>query len=257
MIRSPSFAVPPTFLGIDPGDRGAPICIAGIPLDIGTTNRSGARFGPAAIRAASRMLADGDHPQHWVNAGSLPVADIGNFAIALGDIPRSLALIEEQAARIEHLVALGGDHSITLSLLRALAKKRPPLAVIHFDAHPDTWPDDFGQAFGHGSVFFHAIQERLIEPRSMVQIGVRSPVARAVHDWTAERGVRTIPRRRCMKQAPSPSPKPFAGLSVRLAFILASISMSSIPPSRRGRERRRSAALRRGRRWRFCDGCEG
>lgn len=230
MMRSPSFAVPPTFLGIDPGDRGAPICIASIPLDIGTTNRSGARFGPAAIRAASRMLADGDHPQHWVNAGSLPVADIGNFAIALGDIPRSMALIEEQAAGIEHLVALGGDHSITLALLRALAKKRPPLAVIHFDAHPDTWPDDFGQAYGHGSVFFHAIQERLIEPGSMVQIGVRSAVARAVHDWTAERGVRTITAQQVHEAGPLAVAETIRGI-VGEACIYLSFDIDVLDPA--------------------------
>jgi agmatinase len=187
-----TYAVPPTFLGISRRDRAAPICIAGIPLDLGTTNRSGARFGPGAIRQASRMLVDGEHPQHRVEATKLPLADIGDFPIALGDLVASIALIEESAREIEHLVALGGDHSITLPLLRALAKKRGPTALIHFDAHVDTWPDSFGQPFGHGSVFYHAIEEGLIDPRRMVQIGIRSPVSREVHDWTAARGVVTI-----------------------------------------------------------------
>ena len=187
-----TYAVPPTFLGISRRDRAAPICIAGIPLDLGTTNRSGARFGPGAIRQASRMLVDGEHPQHRVDATKLPLADIGNFAIALGDLVASIALIEEEAREIEHLVALGGDHSITLPLLRALAKKQGPAALIHFDAHVDTWPDNFGQSYGHGSVFYHAIEEGLIDPRRMVQIGIRSPVSREVHDWTAARGVVTI-----------------------------------------------------------------
>ncbi len=189
MTGVPTYAVPPTFLGIGRRDRAAPICIAGIPLDLGTTNRSGARFGPGAIRQASRMLVDGEHPQHRVDATKLPLADIGDFAIALGDLVASIALIEEQASEIEHLVALGGDHSITLALLRALAKKRGPTALIHFDAHVDTWPDRFGQPYGHGSVFYHAIEEGLIDPRRMVQIGIRSPVSREVHDWTAARGV--------------------------------------------------------------------
>ncbi len=189
MTGVPTYAVPPTFLGIGLRDRAAPICIAGIPLDLGTTNRSGARFGPGAIRQASRMLVDGEHPQHRVDATKLPLADIGDFAIALGDLVASIALIEEQASEIEHLVALGGDHSITLPLLRALAKKRGPTALIHFDAHVDTWPDSFGQPYGHGSVFYHAIEEGLIDPRRMVQIGIRSPVSREVHDWTAARGV--------------------------------------------------------------------
>jgi agmatinase len=187
-----SYAVPPTFLGIARHDRGSPICVAGIPLDLGTTNRSGARFGPSAIRQASRMLTDGAHPQHWVDPAALPLADIGDFAIALGDLLDSLARIEAQALTIEHLVALGGDHGVTLPLLRALAKRRGPPALIHFDAHVDTWPDNFGQAYAHGCVFHHAITEGLIEPRRMVQIGVRSPVPRDVHDWTLAQGVATI-----------------------------------------------------------------
>jgi agmatinase len=187
-----TYAIPPTFLGIGRRDHAAPICVAGIPLDLGTTNRSGARFGPGAMRHASRMLVDGEHPQHWVDATKLPLADIGDFAIALGDLVASMALIEEQAHKIEHLVALGGDHSITLPLLRALAKRRGPPALVHLDAHVDTWPNSFGQTYGHGSVFYHAIEEGLIDPRRMVQIGIRSPVSREVHDWTAGRGVVTI-----------------------------------------------------------------
>jgi agmatinase len=192
MTGPATYAVAPTFLGIARHDHGAPICVAGIPLDLGTTNRSGARFGPSAIRQASRMLTDGAHPQHWVDPAALPLADIGDFPIALGDLPASLALIEEQAHAIAHLVTLGGDHGITLPLLRALAKKRGPGALIHFDAHVDTWPDNFGQAYAHGCVFHHAIIEGLIEPRRMVQIGIRSPVSREVHDWTLAQGVTSL-----------------------------------------------------------------
>jgi agmatinase len=187
-----TYAIPLTFLGIRRSDRTAPICIAGIPLDLGTTNRSGARFGPAAIRHASRMLVDGAHPLHWVDPTKLPVADIGDFALALGDLVGSMTRIENAASGIEHLIALGGDHSITLPLLRALRKRRGAPALIHFDAHVDTWPDNFGQTYGHGSVLYHAIEEGLIDPRRMIQIGIRSPVPRDVHDWTAARGVATI-----------------------------------------------------------------
>jgi len=189
MAAVATFSVPPTFLGIERDDPASPICVAGIPFDLGTTNRVGARFGPSAIRQASRMLVDGDHPVHWVNAAGPAVADIGNFTIALGDIAASLAAIETQAAAINHLVAFGGDHGITLALLRALAKRRGPPAVIHFDAHVDTWPENFGQAYAHGSVFYHAITEALVEPRRMVQIGLRSPVERGVYDWTRAQGV--------------------------------------------------------------------
>ena len=101
-----TFAAPPTFLGIDRTDPASPICVAGIPFDLGTTNRVGARFGPTAIRQASRMLIDGEHPVHWVDPSALPLADIGNFAIALGDLAKSLTEIEVQATGVKHLVAL-------------------------------------------------------------------------------------------------------------------------------------------------------
>ena len=87
---TPTFAVPPGFLGIGRRERDAAISIAGIPLDIGTTNRSGARFGPQAIRHASRMLVDGAHPTAWIDVSELTLSDIGDFRIALGDIPASL-----------------------------------------------------------------------------------------------------------------------------------------------------------------------
>ena len=188
----PTFAVPPGFLGFGHRKHDAAISIAGIPLDIGTTNRSGARFGPQAIRQASRMLVDGAHPTAWINVSKLPLSDIGDFRIALGDIPASLKIIEQQAAAVDHLVALGGEHGITLALLRALAWRKGPLALVHFDAHVDTWPDNFGQPYAHGSVFYHAIEEHLVDPHRMIQIGIRSPVQRDVFDWTVARGVTIV-----------------------------------------------------------------
>jgi len=203
MTGVPTFAIPPTFLGIARNDPRTPLCIAGIPYDLGTSNRPGTRFGPLAIRQASRMLVDGDHPSHWVNPGTLPLADIGDFAIALGDVTKSLAEIERQASAVEHLVALGGDHGVTLPLLRALAKKRGAPALIHFDAHVDTWPQNFGQTYAHGSVFYHSILEGLIEPRRVIQIGIRSPVERAVHDWTRDQGVTIVTAQDVHEQGPA------------------------------------------------------
>jgi len=92
------------------------------------------------------MLVDGAHPTLWTDPATLSLSDAGDFAIALGDIQASLALIEQQAAGITHLLALGGEHGITLPLLRALANRCGPLALVHFDAHVDTWPDNFGRA---------------------------------------------------------------------------------------------------------------
>jgi agmatinase len=205
MAGVPTFATPSTFLGILRLQAEAGIHIAGIPLDIGTTNRSGARFGPAAIRTASRMLVDGDHPHWWIDPAALPVADIGDFDIALGDIENSLALIQEQAAACPHLIALGGEHTISLALLRALAEGQgSPLALVHFDAHVDTWPDNFGQVYAHGSVFFHAIEEGLIDPARTVQIGIRSPMQREVYDWTRGKGVTIISAQDVHEFGPQP-----------------------------------------------------
>ena len=190
LAGTPTFATRSGFLGMTRSDRDAAFVIAGVPFDIGTTNRAGARDGPAAIRRASRMLVDGAHPVFWVEPAELDLADIGDFKIALGDIPGSLALIEAQAEAIGHLLCLGGDHGITLPLLRALARRHGAgVALVHFDAHVDTWPDNFGQAHAHGSVFYHAIREGLVDPRRMIQVGIRSPVQRDVWDWTLNQGV--------------------------------------------------------------------
>jgi agmatinase len=202
MTGPATYAVAPTFLGVERRDRDTPICVAGIPLDLGTSNRSGARFGPAAIRQASRMLVDGAHPFHWIDPTALPLADVGDFALALGDIPASLAQIEDAARGLAHLVALGGDHGITLPLLRALKPRHGRLALVHFDAHVDTWPDTFGQRYGHGSVFYNAIEEGLIEPRRMIQVGIRSPMERKIYDWTVERGVTVVTAPEVHEQGP-------------------------------------------------------
>lgn len=171
-------------------DPDADYTICGVPYDLGTSNRPGARFGPAAIRTASRMLVDGDHPFHWVNPLDLKLADIGNLTLVNCDVLASMKAIEDQFDAIKHPITLGGDHSITLPILRSLAKRHGPMAVIHFDAHHDTWPDNFnGPPYGHGNPFYHAINEGLIDPERMVQIGIRSPVKKDVFDWTINKGV--------------------------------------------------------------------
>lgn len=189
MSGAPAYAAHSTFLATPNTDRSAPVCVVGAPHDLGVSNRPGARFGPQAIRVASRMLIDGCHPTFRVDTARLPIADIGNFEIALGDIAKSYDLIERQASAFSHLATLGGDHGVTLPLLRALAKKRGPVGLVHFDAHVDTWPETSGQIYGHGSVFYRAIEEGLVDPSRMIQIGIRSPVEREVVDWTLGKGV--------------------------------------------------------------------
>lgn len=199
----PTFATPPSFFGLARRDREAPICVAGVPFDIGTSNRPGARFGPFAIRHASRMLLDGEHPASWSDPTRLPLADIGDFRIALGDVQASLRLIDRQADGLSHLITLGGDHSVTLPLLRALSRRLGPVGLIHFDAHVDTWPDSFGQTYGHGSPFFHAINEKLIDPRRTIQVGIRSPMQRGVYDWTVGKGVTIVPAMAVHEEGPA------------------------------------------------------
>ena len=203
MTGTPTFATPPSFMGFPGRDPAARLCIAGVGLDIGVTNRAGARFGPAAIRAASRMLVDGAHPESWIDPAALGVSDIGDFQIALGDILRSLAMIADQASRFGHLITLGGEHGITLALLRALAGRGVRPALVHFDAHVDTWPESFGQEFGHGSPFWHAIREGLIDPARHVMVGIRSPVQREVWDWTVAQGVTIITAQMAHEMGPA------------------------------------------------------
>ena len=192
MTSVPTFAIRPTFLGVDQTSAAAAICVAGNPFALGTSNRPGARFAPAAIRQASRMLVDGDHPASWAEMERLDVADIGDFHIAHGDIQGTLVKIEAQAAPLDHLVALGGDHTVTLPLLRALASRRGALGLVHFDGHVDTWPESFGLVWGHGSPFYHAIEEGLVDPRRMIQVGIRSPLHREIFDWTVGTGVTIV-----------------------------------------------------------------
>jgi agmatinase len=139
------------------------------------------------------MLTDGRHPITGADPSRLDLSDLGEFDIALGDIEKSLSMIEDQAAGLAHLLAFGGEHGITLALLRALTKRLGgPVGVLHIDAHLDTSEDNFGQRFAHGAVFWHAITEGLIDPRRMIQLGIRSPAWPEMFAWTREQGVTTI-----------------------------------------------------------------
>jgi agmatinase len=189
------------------------------------------------------MLTDGAHPEFWIEPATMNIADIGDLKLALGDIPASLQLIEQQVAGLAHLIALGGEHGITLPLLRALSRRvHGHLALVHFDAHVDTWPDNFGQTYAHGSVFYHAIEERLIEPRRMIQIGIRSPVQREVWDWTIGQGVTVLTAQDAHAMGADVWHSGFAPWSERRRPISASTWTRSIRPSHRAPGRRRSAA---------------
>jgi agmatinase len=199
-----TFAAPHAFLGARPDDRGAAVCVAGVPLDIGTTNRAGSRDGPRAIRAAGRMLTDGRHPTTGADPTALDLSDLGEFEISLGDIAASLARIESQAAGLRHLLAFGGEHGVTLALLRALVKRLgEPVGLLHVDALLDTSEDNFGQRFAHGSVFWHAINEGLVAPRRMIQLGIRAPAWPEMFDWTRGQGVTIVTAQEVHESSPA------------------------------------------------------
>ena len=158
-----------------------PFALAGIPFDGAVTNRPGARFGPQEIRRASLMLCDGIHPHFEVSP--LPVlGDAGDMLLSnASPLLQVHEQIRSKAAALmarHHCVFLGGDHSVTLPLLRAAKARYGTLALIHFDAHCDTWQDHFGEPSGHGTWTYEAFQEGLLSPRHTVQIGLRSGGAR-------------------------------------------------------------------------------
>lgn len=168
-----------------------PYAVAGIAWDGATTNRPGARMAPAAIRRASAMLCDSHHPLfdtspqgHAVDLGDLLLPNTSLVGMREALMPQLPALLVAH-----HMVWLGGDHSITLPLLRAYrAHHGRPLGVLHFDAHCDTWNDHFGEPSGHGTWVAEAIEEGLVLPECFVQMGIRSSAERAAREFVRDRG---------------------------------------------------------------------
>jgi agmatinase len=166
---------------------GVDVAILGIPFDVAVSNRSGARFGPQAIRRASAIFeGDPQYPFHADIFADLAVTDYGDAVWDYGRPWEAHALIEGQAAQILaagcHLFSLGGDHSVTWPLMVAHAKKYGPLAMVQFDAHQDTWDDD-GERIDHGSFVLRAARQGVIDPARSIQVGIRT---HAPHDCGIE-----------------------------------------------------------------------
>lgn len=174
-----------------PGAQPRRFGLAGVAWDGSTTNRPGARFGPRAIREASAMLCDGTHPL-WDTTPAGVLDDLGDLALpntSLAAMRAAMAPLLPPLLARRHMAWLGGDHSITLPLLRAYrAWWGQPLALIHFDAHCDTWTDHFGEPSGHGTWVYEALQEGLVLPQGCVQIGIRSAGERAARDYVQDQG---------------------------------------------------------------------
>lgn len=185
---------------------GADIAVTGIPLDLATTFRPGARLGPAAVRAASVQLNEKLHPWGYGPCDHLSVIDYGDCALDHHRPATIVPAIEAHARAILERgvlpLALGGDHFITYPLLRAQAARHgAPLALVHFDAHTDTWPDDAPDSLNHGTMFYRAVKEGLIDPARSVQVGIRTwnddclglDVIGA--DWVHEHGAAAVAER--------------------------------------------------------------
>ncbi len=178
----PRFAGPSTFARLPTLDEvgRSDVAVVGVPFDSGVTFRPGARFGPIAVRQASRLLR-GYHPGLEVQPfASMQVADAGDIACSPFDIQEAIRQIESGAnalyQRSGSFVAIGGDHTIALPLLRAVKGRHGALALLHFDAHLDTWDTYFGAAYTHGTPFRRAFEEGLLlEDRSM-HVGIRGPL---------------------------------------------------------------------------------
>ncbi len=163
---------------------GVDVAIVGVPYDGATSYRSGTRFGPRAIREQSLLLWGYHNALGVAPFKALHVIDYGDVDVVPVDVLATHAAIEVEVGNTVKdgvtVVTLGGDHSIALPLLRAHARKYGRLAVVHFDAHPDTWDTEFGdQKFSHGTPFRRAIEEKLIDTSAYLQIGIRGPTSGA------------------------------------------------------------------------------
>lgn len=187
------FSGPNTFMRLPQARSfdGLDVAFLGIPMDIGTSWRSGTRFGPKQIRAESAMIRPYNMATGAAPFDHLQVADIGDLAINTFSLADSLRIIRETYGAIlqHHLIpmAMGGDHSITLPILRAIAAKHGPVALVHVDAHADVNDDMFGEKETHGTVFRRAQEEGLLQSDKVYQVGLRG-TGYAATDFTEAQG---------------------------------------------------------------------
>ena len=183
--------------------------IVGVPLDIGTSNRVGARYGPRQIRAESVLVRPYGMATGAAPFDSFNVADLGDVALNTYNLEKSVGIIERHFDALLQqdlkTISLGGDHTVTLPILRAYAKKYGPLAVVHVDAHADMNDEMFGEKVTHGTIFRRAIEENLIDPKKMIQVGLRATgYAAEDFDWAKSKGVQVVPAEECWYHSLAP-----------------------------------------------------
>ena len=178
----PRFVGPATFARLPTAAEvgRADVAVLGVPFDSGVSYRPGARFGPAHVRAGSRLLRPYNPELDVEPFGGKQVVDAGDVAVNPFDIGAAVATIETAARALTadgtRLVTLGGDHTITLPLLRAAHALHGPVAVLHFDAHLDTWDTYFGEPYTHGTPFRRAAEEGLLDQQRGLHVGIRGPL---------------------------------------------------------------------------------
>lgn len=188
---------------------GLDVCFVGVPIDIGTSNRSGTRYGPRAIRAESSLLRPYNMATRARPFDSLQVADIGDVAINTFSLEKSVGIIEEAYKDIlaQEVIPLtmGGDHTIVLPILRAMAAKHGPVGLIHVDAHADINDEMFGEQITHGTPFRRAAEENLLDCRRVVQIGMRGTgYSNDEFDWSRDQGFRVVEAEECWYKSLGP-----------------------------------------------------
>ncbi len=179
----PRFAGPSTFARL-PELRDVSHCdvaIVGIPFDAGTSYRPGARFGPQAIRQASRHLRTQYHPAYDTEPfAEQQVADAGDISCNPYNIEKAVLEIQKAVTdllgKVDRVISLGGDHTIALPLLRAVNHYHGPVALVHFDAHLDTWDTYYGAPYTHGTPFRRAAEEKLFLESASMHVGIRGPL---------------------------------------------------------------------------------
>ena len=189
--------------------EGLDACFVGVPMDIGTSNRSGTRFGPRQIRAESALIRPYNMATRAAPFDSLQVADIGDVATNPYDLKKSVEIIAATFDRVLatgcRTLALGGDHTLVLPILRAMAKRHGPVGLIHVDAHADINDTMFGEEIAHGTPFRRAVEEGLIDCGRAIQIGLRgSGYAADDFDWPRSKGFRVVQAEECWHRSLTP-----------------------------------------------------
>ena len=207
----PRFAGPGTMFRLpsQADAKGLDIAIVGVPLDIGTSNRSGTRYGPRQIRGESVLVRPYGMATRAAPFDSFQIADTGDVALNTFNLTKSIEIIEAHYDRIleegAKTMTLGGDHTIALPVLRAYARKYGKLALVHVDAHADINDTMFGERIAHGTIFRRAVEEGLVDGNKMVQIGLRTTgYAADDFDWSRDQGARVVPAEECWYKSLAP-----------------------------------------------------